>query len=249
MSDAPPAVPVLLAALTYAAGVRRLRGRGDTWPVRRSLATAAGLLVLGAALLPPVATHDDDPQVHVAQHLLMAMLAPLLLALGAPVTLALRVLRTPARRRLLTVFASPIARALVQPVVVVALDVGGMYAYYLTGLHHIAEEHVAVHVLVHAHMITAGCLLAWLVAGPDRVRGRPGVVVRMAVVVVAGAAHDVLAKLLYAQGWGSAAQLLYYGGELVEVLLGVAVLTQWYARGGRDLAADARRKAATAQPR
>jgi putative membrane protein len=240
-----PGLPLLLAAGAYALGVRRLGRRGDTWPALQTAATVAGLLGLAAALLPPVATHDDDPRVHVAQHLVMAMLAPLLLALGAPVTLALRALRTPGRRRLLAVLGSPVVRVAVNPIVVLVLDVGGMYAYYLTGLHRLAEEHAWLHALAHAHMITAGCLLAWLVVGPDPVRGRPGALGRMAVLVVAGAAHDVLAKLLYVRAWGSAAELLYYGGEVVDVLLGVAVLGQWYARGGRELARAGRRQAAT----
>jgi putative membrane protein len=245
MSAVLPAVPLLVVTTAYAAGVRRLTHRGDRWPARRVLATAAGLLVLAVALLPPVATHDDDPHVHVVQHLLLAMLAPLLLALGAPVTLALRALRTPGRRRLLSVLDSRAVRVLMHPVVVLALDVGGMYAYYLSDLHELAEEHAWLHLLVHAHMVAAGCLLAWLVAGPDPVRSRPGVLGRIAVVVAAGAAHDVLAKLLYVRGWGSAAELLYYGGEVVDVLLAVAVLVPWYARGGRELARAERRTTAS----
>ena len=78
MSEVLPAVPLLVVTAAYAAGVRRLTRRGDRWPARRVLATAIGLLALAVALLPPVATHDDDPHVHVVQHLLLAMLAPLL---------------------------------------------------------------------------------------------------------------------------------------------------------------------------
>lgn len=239
-----PALGLAAAALAYRAGVRRLDARGDRWPLGRVAATASGLVVLAVALLPPVATADDDPRVHVVQHLLMAMLAPLLLALGAPVTLALRTLHPPARRRLLALLGSRAARVVTAPVAVLALDVGGLYAYYLTGLHDLAERHAALHVVAHAHMIAAGCLLAWVVAGADPVRGRPGVPGRLALLVVAGAAHDVLAKLLYLRGWGEAAQLLYYGGEAVDVLLALAVLAPWYARGDRELARERRRATA-----
>jgi putative membrane protein len=90
-------------------------------------------------------------------------------------------------------------------------------------------------------MIAAGCLLAWLVVGIDPMP-RPGVVGRLGVVVVAGAAHDVLAKLLYARGWGPDAELMFYGGTAVDVLLAVVVMAQWYAAGSRELARTARRR-------
>jgi putative membrane protein len=240
-----PAAPLALLASAYALAVTRLGRRGDHWPPWRAVAAAGGVGALCVALLPPVAAHDEDPRVHVAQHLLLAMVGPGLLALAAPVTLALRTVRTPTRRRLLAVLASPPARVATHPLVVLALDVGGMYAYYLTGLLEAIEEQPWLHALVHAHMIAAGCLFAWLVVGLDPIPRRPGTAVRIALVVVAGAAHDVLAKLLFVHGWGRAAQLLFYGSELADVLLGVVVLAQWYTRGSRELARAARREAAT----
>jgi putative membrane protein len=96
-------------------------------------------------------------------------------------------------------------------------------------------------------MILAGWLFASLVAGPDPVP-RPGVRGRLALVVLAGAAHDVLAKLLYVRGYGAGAQIMYYGGTLVDVALAVAVLTDWYAAGGRDLARAERRAVRNRSP-
>ena len=241
MSSWLPAVPLLLAAGALAAGVRRLHRRGDRWPRPRTASVAAGLALLAAGLLPPLATADDDPRLHMVQHLLVAMVGPLLLALGAPVTLALRAVRTPSRRRLLALLASRPVRVLTWPPVVVALDVGGLYLYYLGGLGEHAEHVPWLHALLHAHMITAGWLFAELVAGTDPVP-RPGVPARLGLVVLAGAAHDVLAKLLYADGWGRAAEIMYYGGTLVDVALATAVLTRWYAAGGRELARTARRE-------
>jgi putative membrane protein len=233
-----PAVPLLLAGVALAVGVRRLGRRGDRWPWPRTASAAAGLVLLAAGLLPPVA---GDERLHVLQHLLVAMVAPVLLALGAPVTLALRAVRTPTRRWLLALLASRFVRVISWPPVVVALDVGGLCAVYLTGLGEHAEHVPWLHALMHVHMIAAGCLLAWLVVGVDPMP-RPGVVGRLGVVVVAGAAHDVLAKLLYARGWGSDAELMFYGGTAVDVALAVVVMTQWYAAGSRELARTARRR-------
>jgi putative membrane protein len=240
-----PAVPLLLAGAALAVGVRRLARRGDHWPHHRTALTAAGLVALAVGLLPPLA---GAAHLHVQQHLLVAMAAPVLLALGAPVTLALRAVGTPTRRRLLAVLASRPVRAVTWPPVVVALNVGGLYLVYLGPLAPLLggghAEHVPwLHALVHVHMIAAGCLLAWLVVSPDPMP-RPGVAGRLAVVVAAGAGHDVVAKLLYARGWGADAEVMFYGGTVVDVALAVIVMAQWYAAGGRELARAARRGAA-----
>ncbi len=232
-----PALPLLVAAGALAVGVRRLRRRGDRWPWPRTASAAAGLALLAVGLLPPVA---EAERLHVLQHLVVTMVAPVLLALGAPVTLALRALRTPTRRRLLALLASRYVGVISWPPVVVTLNVGGLYLVYLTGLGDHVHHVPWLHALVHVHMIAAGCLLAWLVVGVDPMP-RPGVVGRLGVVVVTGAAHDVLAKLLYARGWGADAELMFYGGTAVDVLLAVVVMAQWYAAGSRELARTARR--------
>lgn len=239
MTEWLPAVPLVLAGGALAVGVRTLASRGDRWPRRRTASATCGLVLLAAGLLPPLAT-SDDPRVHVVQHLLVAMVAPLLLALGAPVTLALRAFRTPSRRRLLTLLSSRPVRVLTWPPVVLTLDVGGLWLVYLGGVGEHAEHLPWLHALVHAHMFAAGWLFASLVAGRDPMP-RPGVRGRLALVVLAGAGHDVVAKLLYARGYGESAEIMYYGGTLVDVALAVAVLVGWYAAGGRELARLERR--------
>jgi putative membrane protein len=42
----------------------------------------------------------------------------------------------------------------------VVLDLGGLYALYLTGLYQAAEHDDLVHAAVHVHMFLAGCLLS-----------------------------------------------------------------------------------------
>jgi putative membrane protein len=241
-----PAPGILAAAACYAWAVHRLARRGDRWPAARALAALGGLALLAVALLPPLADHDEDLRVHVAQHLLLMTGGPLLLALAAPVTLALRVTRTPVRRRLVALLHIRAVRALVHPVPVLALNAGGLYAVYLTPVLEASEHRPWLHALVHAHMVAAGTLLAVVVAGVDPVPGRPQVPVRLGLVVVVGASHDVLARLLFARGWGPAAQLLAAGGEVADLLLAAAVLGGWYAAGGRQLARRTRRSAVNA---
>lgn len=202
--------------------------------------------------MPPLAASEYFPT-HVSQHLLLAMLAPLLLALSAPVTLAVRTLPVAARRLVLNGVHSRVATLLAFAPMVLAIQVGGTYAYYLTGLFEAAEQRPWLHVAVHAHLFASGCLLSWYLIGRDPMPARGEVRTRLAVLLVAAASHDVLAKLLYARllphGGGApaelraGAELMYYGGDAIEVALAVALLLPWYARSGRRLAAERRRAA------
>jgi putative membrane protein len=246
-----PLLGPLLGWLAYRAGVARLRARGDTWPRGRVAAAAAGLTVAAVALVPPLSTYDELFPVHVVQHLLLGMLAPLLLALAAPVTLTLRATGPAVRVRLLGLLHGRATRVLAAAPTVVALDVGGLYALYLTPLYDLTGRSEVAHVLVHLHVLVAGALLSWFVVAVDPAPRRRSVGGRLVVLLVVATGHDVLAKLLYAHGLPSGAagdralgaQLLYYGGDLVEVLLAVVVMARWYAATGRGAARAARRPA------
>ncbi len=248
---------LIVAGGTYAAGVLALRRRGDGWPRRRCVCALAGLLSLVVVVLAPALAallHVDVApfELHVFAHLLTAMAAPLLLALAAPVTLALRTLPGRARRLLLAVLHSRLSSMLLHPAVVVLLDVGGMYAYYLTPLFGWTMQTPLLHLVVHLHMVTAGSLLSWYLVGTDPVPHRPTVRIRLLVLVVVAGAHDVLAKLMYAwalpMGAGrpaevrSGARLMFYGGDLIDVALAVVLLAGWYARTGRELRRQTRRE-------
>ncbi|MEU0371872.1 cytochrome c oxidase assembly protein [Streptomyces sp. NPDC006283] len=72
-----------------------------------------------------------------------------------------------------------------------------------------------------------------------------------------GAAHAVLAKSLYVTPPPGAtyaeadlragAQLMYYGGDLLEVAIAAVIAAQWYAATGRDLLRTRRTAAAASQ--
>jgi putative membrane protein len=88
----------------------------------------------------------------------------------------------------------PVA-VLAAPATAVVLDLGGLYALYLTGLYQAAEHDDLVHAAVHVHMFLAGCLLSWALIGVDPVR-RPDTWVRLTALIIAAAGHDTLAKLI-----------------------------------------------------
>jgi putative membrane protein len=252
-----PLALTLLAAVGYGLAWYRLSRRGHRWPDRRAACMLAGSLCVGIALLPPLASQDDRFEVHVIQHLLLAMVAPAFLALSAPATLALRTLPRRARRALLRVLHSPAVSVLTAPATAVTLVLGGLYVLYLTALYQAAEHDSVIHAVVHLHMFLAGCLLSWAVIGIDPIRRRPGTRGRLAALFIAAAGHDILAKLMYAwmlpAGGGPAAgrrlgaELMYYGGTAIDVALAVIVMTQWYLAAGRALARTRRRVAAPAE--
>jgi putative membrane protein len=246
-----PLAMTLAALAGYGTGLHRLRRRGLRWPVTRVAAMLTGSLCVAAAVLPPIASHDELFPVHAGQHLLLGMAAPAFLALSAPVTLALRTLPRRPRRVLLRLLHSFPVAVLAAPATAVVLDLGGLYALYLTGLYQAAGHDDLVHAAAHVHMFLAGCLLSWAVIGIDPVRRRPGTGVRLTVLIIAAAGHDTLAKLIYARdlpaGGGSiasrhtGAELMYYGGTVIEVALAAVVMAQWYLASGRALARTRRR--------
>lgn len=243
-----PALLVVVPAAAYLAGTVRLRARlGRRWSPLRTASAVLGLVLLAVALSPPVtAAAHADLRVHVVRHLLLGSFGPLALVLSAPVTLALGASSTAVRRRIGAVLGSPAVAVLSHPVPAAVLSTGGLYLLHATGLFALSMRDPGVGALVDLHLVLAGCLFSWAVAGPDPSRHRASTAVRLAVLVLAGAAHGLLAKLLVAQEgrwppgtshpqWQveAAAQWMYYGGDLAELLLAVALLAGWYRTSGR----------------
>jgi putative membrane protein len=240
------AVVGLLAALlpltAYALLVVRARRHGRAWPVVRTLAWALGCLVATAAVTGPLAeaaatSGMTGGPAHMAGHVLLGMLAPLLLVLGAPVTLALNALDVGTARRLSRVLRSRPLRALTAPGAAAVLDVGGLWLLYATPLLDVAHEHPFVDVVVHAHVLLAGYLFTAVLVGTDPLPHRRGTRHLLVVLVLALAAHDVLAKRLYAAASGAdlldgqrGALVMYYGGDAVDLALAVLVCARWYRR-------------------
>ena len=70
-------IPVALTIVTaagYAAALARLYRRGHRWPASRVVGLLAGSACVCAAVLPPVASHDEYFPVHVGQHLLLGQI-------------------------------------------------------------------------------------------------------------------------------------------------------------------------------
>jgi putative membrane protein len=207
------------------------RGTRATWSHGRTLVFLLSVAVLELGLFPrwlPYA--EGDFRKHMLQHLLLAMLAPVGFVMGAPITLLLRVAPPAHRRRVIRAMRSPMVRSVANPIVALTLNLGGMAALYFTPLYMQMMMHPTLHCLVHLHFVAAGCFYAWVIAGPDPAPFRPSVPARLAVLgLYAGMFVAVPASRAELQ---AGAVLMFYGGDITEMLLAVALVTTVAASTG-----------------
>ncbi|MEV0974834.1 cytochrome c oxidase assembly protein [Microtetraspora glauca] len=252
IASAPQAVAVALLLGGYLVLAGRVRHEPRGWSRWRTASFATGCALLMVAVLPPIGTFaDTDFRGHMLQHLLIGMVVPTALVLGAPLTLLLRSLPPRHRRHVAKVLRSRVLHVAVNPWFALVLNIGGMAAVYFTPVYRLVSGGQVSHHLVHLHFLLAGYLFAWVIAGPDPAPRRPSVKTRLVVLGVAITSHATLAQFMYAglfvdvrvpvTGLRGAAEIMYYGGDIAELLLAMALLTTW-----RPVSRRSRRPAPTA---
>jgi cytochrome c oxidase assembly factor CtaG/putative copper export protein len=261
----------IVLAVLYLVGVRRLRRRGDAWPVGRTVGWLAGCAVLLLATSSGIGRYGPAMfSVHMGEHMLLAMLAPILLVLGAPVTLALRAL-PPAgrdappgpREWLLAGVHSPVARWLTHPLVTLPLFVGSYYALYFSGLFPAALPEHGAHLLMNLHFVLTGLLFFWPLIGVDPSPRRLPPAARLGVVLASVPFHAFfgVALMSYRTVIGGdfyrslalpwvpdlledqrlGGGLAWASGELPLLLVVVVLLVQWTRHDERSARRDDRR--------
>jgi putative membrane protein len=233
-------LPIVAAAAVVALYVAMAWGRhreARGWSLWRTTSFVFGVTMLVIAVVPMSPWTAEDLRGHMAQHLIIGMLAPTFLALSGPVTLILRSVPRRWGRRIGRALHSRPARLLAHPVTALTLTIGGLLALYCTPLYSFTTAHPVAHHLVHAHFLVSGYLFAWVVAGPDPAPRRPSVPARLVVLGVAITVHAVVSQLLYAgvidmvgvspDERRGAAELMYYGGDIAELILAFALLVAW----------------------
>lgn len=261
-------VPLLLAVLAaglYLLGCRVLRRRGDRWPVWRTVSfCVGGLGALVLATTSSLATYDTVLlSMHMAQHMVLSMVAPVFLALGAPVTLALRTLPGGARRRLLGVLHSKVAAVLAFPPVAFALFIVSPWALYFSGWYDATLRSAALHDLLHLHFVVVGCLFFWPLLGLDPVPGRVAYPLRMLTVFATLPFHAFLGVTIMTmenliagewyrsadRGWppspaedqNLAGGILWGSGEVVGLVFFGVLFVQWVRHSMREAEREDRR--------
>jgi cytochrome c oxidase assembly factor CtaG len=159
-------VGLALAALVYLRGWRALRRRDpERWPATQAIAFIAGLLALFVALGSPLEPFTSLLlQAHMAQHLLLMMLAPPLLWLGAPLFPLVRGLPAPVRSFFAPLFGSAhlhaLFRRLTHPAAALILFVVVTWAWHVPALYELALRSDGWHYVQHACFLAAG-LVFW----------------------------------------------------------------------------------------
>jgi cytochrome c oxidase assembly factor CtaG len=255
---------VLVAAAGYVVGVRRLHGRGRSWPPARTATFLSGLAVILIATESGVAAYDRVLfSMHVVQHVLLGMVAPFLLVLGAPITLALQAGSRPAQRTILRVLHSVPARVLTHPLTAWLLFGTSVVTLYFTPLYELSLRNGWFHVATHAYFVGAGCLFLAHVVGLDPIPHALGYGARLLYVLVLLPFHTFVGVALLTmntviasdwydgveRSWGvrpladqrTGAGLLWVSGELFGLLCIGIVVYQWMNAEERAAARHDRR--------
>ncbi len=151
-------LPLAIAAVLYARRAATLARSGRPVPAWRQACFAAGIVLIVAALVSPVAHIGGELLLaHMGQHLVIGDLAPLLMVLG---------LTGPLLAPLLQIGVIDRLRILTHPLVALPLWAVNLYAWHLPVLYQAALAHESIHALEHAMFISAGLLMWMPLLGP-----------------------------------------------------------------------------------
>ncbi len=221
------------------------------FPAYRVGCFLAGLLVIYIALQSAIDTYDTALfSVHMAQHLLLTMVAAPLLVFGTPITLALRAASPQVRRRYLRpILHSPPVRVLSHPVLAWLVLVGTIVAWHLSDMYNEATERQVIHYLQHLNFLAAALLFWWPILGQDPSRWVFAYPFRILVLLLAIPFNSILSvvllnteRVLYshyetlAREWGpsplsdqqAGAALMWIGGSMMYAMALAIVGVLWW---------------------
>lgn len=249
-------------AVLYLLAVKRLRDRGDSWPIHRTICWLVGLAILFYVTCGGVSVYGRVLfSAHMLQHMALVMIAPIPLVLGAPVTLLMRGI-TPrrdgsrgVREWVLTIVHSRYATFLSHPIVAAVNFAGSLIVFYYSGIMWYALDTHIGHELMILHFLAAGYFFAQSIIGVDPGVKRYPYPVRLLVLLVTMAFHAFFgisimsATALIAgdwygnvgHGWVSAIDDQASGGEIAWGIgefptLGLAIIMagEWYKSSTRE---------------
>lgn len=162
-------------ALSYGAGVMRLRRRGDGWSRWRLLSWLSGCTVLLVVTSSGVGAYGYALfSLHMIIHMVLNMVVPVLLVLGAPVTLLLRALPPAGRGALpglregvLAVLHTRLTAVLAHPGFTIPAFVVSLYGLYFTPVFENLIQFHWGHLLMNVHFLLIGYLFYWAIIGID----------------------------------------------------------------------------------
>ena len=151
----------------YLAGVWRLKRRGDSWPVYRTILWVLGIFFLFYATNGVLNAYEQYLfSVHMLGHMMLTMVIPTLLVLSAPVTLALRTIEKRrdgswgTREWIMWALHTPYAKFITHPIVTAVIFAGSLWVFYYTPLlrwaatDHLGHQWMIVHFLISGYLFT-----------------------------------------------------------------------------------------------
>jgi cytochrome c oxidase assembly factor CtaG/putative copper export protein len=244
-------------AIGYGWGLRQLHRRGDSWPIGRAFAWYGGLAIVAFATLSGFGEYGRIVfSIHMTQHMVLSMLAPILLVVAAPITLAMRALPaagrnqpTGAREWLIAALNSTPVKILTHPVTAFVLFITAPYTIYFSGLFEVAMRQHWAHEAMHVHFVLVGFLFYESLIGTDPLPYRAGYPVRLLTLfsslvfhaffaIALMSSNGVIASSFYEQlnrpWWpdlltdqNTGAAIAWAFGELPSLIAMVVLLYRW----------------------
>jgi cytochrome c oxidase assembly factor CtaG/putative copper export protein len=245
----------------YLAGVYRLRKRGDSWPVLRTVLWVSGMAVLFYITNGGVNAYEKYLfSSHMLAHMTLGMMVPVLLVPGAPITLALRTIRKRTdgsrgpREWIMLATHSRYFGFLSRPLVAAAIFVVSLWVFYYSPLFRWATTDHLGHQWMIIHFLLTGYLFVQSLIGVDPSPHRAPYPIRLLVLLATMAFHAffglslmtgtglLLADWYGAMGWGTDALadqqagggIAWSVGEIPTVALAIAVAIMWSRSDERD---------------
>lgn len=249
-------LPGLAVLTTTAAGylwcARRVRG----WPVGHTAWFLAGLVVIAFAIADGLNGYSRILfAVHMVQHLVLIVVAPLCLVLGSPLRLVHACAGERARPWLRRFGRSGPARAAVHPLTALAVYTVVVVGTHLTPFQQSALLHPELHRLEELMYLAAGVLLLLRVAGNEPGAPRLPALLRL-VLLFAAMVVDAIAGVALLMSprepfpayaavprqwgpgpvedihWGGA--IMWVGGDALMAVIAIIVIAQWVRSADRS---------------
>ena len=244
------------AIFFYVAGVWRLRKRGDTWPIHRTVFWVLGMLLLFYITNGGVNVYEGYLfSMHMLGHMTLGMMIPVLLVPGAPVTLAMRAIakRTDgsrgAREWILLIVHSRYLAVIGHPLIAAGIFVVSLWVFYYTPIFRWATTDHVGHEWMIIHFLASGYLFVQALIGVDPTPHRTAYPIRLLLLLGTMAFHAffglalmtgtglLLADWYGAMGWDTGVSALedqrigggiaWSVGEIPTIALAIAVAIMW----------------------
>jgi len=257
------ALIALWAIGAYLVAVRRLKARGDSWPIARTISWVSGMLLLIFVTSGSLNVYQEYVfSVHMVAHMFLTMAIPVLLVPGAPVTLLTRTVQKRAdssrgvREWVLWAVHTKYAEFVSHPLIAAVNFAASLVVFYFTPLFEWAtREHIG-HQWMIVHFLITGYLFVQSLIGIDPGPSRLGYPFRIVTLIGVMAFHAFFGLALMggtglllpdwfgAMGrtWGlppledqqSGGAIAWGIGEIPTIILTIIVSVQWFRSDNRD---------------